>query len=101
MNKEKLTVEEARLIAEQEFNRILATSVELQQYHFDPVMYCRETDLFWTFVAGSEELIELGYVPGAIHISVDKLDGHVWTPEEMERLALERERMKRGAQAVV
>ncbi|MGH8865559.1 MAG: hypothetical protein ACREEM_39725 [Blastocatellia bacterium] len=101
MENGKITFEQASLIAEREVERILNTSDHLQQYKFDPVMFSRETEHVWTFAAGSEELIELGYVPGAIHVSIDKVDGHIWSREEMESYALQQERARFGAQAVV
>ena len=51
---------------------------------FSPVELHQETDLFWTFVSGSQTMIEDGYIPGAFFVSVDKTDGHIWTRDEKE-----------------
>jgi len=95
------TRDEALEIGRQEIERLIRESPELSNYSFDEVGFLRESDLVWTFAAGSEELIEQGYVPGAVIVSVDKRDGHIWSREEMESYALQRERSRFGAQAVV
>lgn len=43
-----------------------------------------ETESFWTFVSGSQAMINDGIIPGAFFVSVDKTDGHVWTRREKE-----------------
>jgi hypothetical protein len=96
-----VTIDEALEIARCEIARIISESDRLSQYSFGEAGFLRENEMVWTFAAGSEELIEQGYVPGAVIVSVDKKDGHIWTREEMEQYSLERERMRRGAQAVV
>jgi hypothetical protein len=96
-----ITIGQALEIARHEIARVISESDRLSQYSFGEAGFLREDERVWTFAAGSEELIEQGYVSGAVIISVDKKDGHVWTREEMEQYSLERERMKRGAQAAV
>ena len=51
---------------------------------FSPVEVHQETDSFWTYISGSQTMIEDGYIPGAFFVSVDKADGHIWTRGEME-----------------
>lgn len=86
-----VTKTEALEIANQEIQRLIVTSPDLSQYAFGEVGLLRENELTWTFAAGSEELIEQGYVPGAIIISIDKRDGHIWNREEVEKFARQRE----------
>lgn len=97
----QITIDEALEVARHAIARVISESDRLSKYTFGEVGFLRENDRVWTFAAGSEDLIEQGYVPGAVIVSVDKEDGHVWTREETEQYSLERERMKRGAQAVV
>ncbi len=51
---------------------------------FSPIVLHEETDFFWTFVSGSQTMINDGYIPGAFFVSVDKTDGHIWTRSETE-----------------
>ena len=91
-NNSKLAIESAQRIAEKEVERLISQSAHLQQYHFEPPSLARETPEVWTFCAGSAELIEAGIVPGALHVSVDKTDGHVWSQAELELEAQQHER---------
>lgn len=79
-----VTVEAARPIAE----RAIAEErqAHFPTYAFGPVEYARQGPRWWTFVSGSERLQQEGRIPGALFASVDKLDGHVWQPSEMEQL---------------
>lgn len=38
-----------------------------------------EAEKVWTFAAAIPQLQEEGYAPGAIMITIDKEDGHIWT----------------------
>ena len=51
---------------------------------FSPIELHQETELFWTYVSGSDAMIEEGYIPGAFFVSIDKSDGHIWTRRETE-----------------
>ena len=51
---------------------------------FSPVEFHYETESFWTFISGSEAMIDDGIIPGAFFVSVDKTDGHIWTRREKE-----------------
>jgi len=51
---------------------------------FSSIELNSENDSFWTFVSGSQAVINDGYAPGAFFVSVDKADGHVWTRPEKE-----------------
>lgn len=51
---------------------------------FSQVELHYETELFWTYISGSESMINDGYIPGAFFVSVDKTDGHIRTRQEKE-----------------
>lgn len=51
---------------------------------FSPAAFHEETDAFWTFVSGSQAMIDDGIVPGAFFVHIDKIDGHIWTRREEE-----------------
>lgn len=53
------------------------------------VSFFREDPCCWTFGASSAQLIGEERIPGMIFASVDKLDGHIWTREELERFSEE------------
>lgn len=82
---EIINLQEALEIAEHEIQQRIETAPELAGYEFGTVRLRRENPAFWVFSAGSEQLIEEGYIPGAIFACVDKTDGHLWTREEQER----------------
>lgn len=77
----RVSQEEARPIAEQAIQHLQAAS--FSGYAFEPVCFHQEAPRWWSFVAGSEQLQEEGYIPGALFACVDKLDGHVWEDDEM------------------
>lgn len=79
----KVTLEMAYPIAKQAIAQKQETH---SNYKFEPVKFLREAAMWWEFAAISEELIQQSHIPGAIHVCVDKLDGHVWTPQEQVRL---------------
>jgi hypothetical protein len=87
MEQNNLTVKDAYAVAERAILEIIRNAEELQGYDFGPVKFRRENDRFWVFSAASEQLIEEGYVPGAVYACVDKVDGHIWSIEEQERYA--------------
>jgi hypothetical protein len=45
------------------------------------------------FCVACEEWQEEGLIPGALFVSVDKRDGHVWTRQEFERAEIENEQL--------
>lgn len=74
-----VSMEAAMDIADHELNRLqrlLATKAP-----FEPTRFVREEALWWVFCRPSEALIAAGYVPGALFVAVDKLDGHVWSED--------------------
>lgn len=101
MEFQDLTKSEALKIASREIQRVIGESSDISECSFGEVGFLRETELMWTFAAGSEELIEQGYVPGAVIVSVDKKDGHIWGREETEKLARQHEQLRQVAQATV
>lgn len=46
--------------------------------------FSREEPCCWTYGASSEQLASEERIPGMIFVSVDKLDGHIWSPAEFE-----------------
>jgi hypothetical protein len=88
----KVTVEEAFPIAERAIARLQAE--HCPNVEFNPVRFLSEDAMWWVFKASSEELIEQGFIPGALFALVDKLDGHVWQPNELEQFGEEHERLR-------
>ena len=66
---------------------------ELAKNHFQrhpddtlgPVGFVGERPEVWVFGARSEQLGAMGMIPGGLWVSVDKLDGHIWTREDFGR----------------
>lgn len=81
----KITVEQAYQIACAEIQRKQAAYPNI---HFDPVGLVGgyTQPRWWTFGANAQEWIEAGCIPGRLSASVDKIDGHIWTPEAQEQL---------------
>jgi hypothetical protein len=76
-----LTFEQAKEIAAREIER-LTSEPPLRDYVFGEMWFKREEEPFWVFASASQELQDEGYVPGAVYVLVDKLDGHIWSGEE-------------------
>lgn len=75
----KITIEMAYPIAAQETAQIQA----LQNYKVvEPTKFCRQEVMWWEFRAIVPELADKGCIPGCVIVSVDKLDGHIWTSAE-------------------
>ena len=87
MEQQSINFADAQAIAERTIAEIIRMAPELTGYQFNAVKYRREDDLFWVFSAASAQLIEEGYVPGAVFACVDKMDGHIWSEEEHVRYA--------------
>ncbi len=81
----KISVEQALPLAEQAITKLQETRQPGDT--LGPVHFLREYPTCWTFGVVSEQLIKNGVIPGMFHASVDKLDGHIWQPEEFDRLA--------------
>jgi hypothetical protein len=80
----KLTIQQAQQIAQAAINQIVSNAASFSSYQFNPASLQYETEAYWTFAAASQELMRQGIVPGAIHVCVDKQDGHVWSSEELD-----------------
>jgi hypothetical protein len=85
MTNRKLSLQQAQQIAQVAINRIISTAAAYASCQFNPASLQYETDVYWTFAAASQELRQQGIVPGAIHVCVDKRDGHIWSSEELDR----------------
>lgn len=81
--KPTVTREQATAIAE----RALAEKAkQFPNCTFDAVRLRRSEAMTWTFGASSPEMAAQRRRPGAIFIDVDKLDGHIWQPEEYKHV---------------
>jgi hypothetical protein len=83
-----LTYTKALQIAERHIREQIQNSVFFSRHRFGEVGLQSENESFWTFVCGSDELFDKGYVPGAVYACVDKADGHLWSDEEVEQFYL-------------
>jgi hypothetical protein len=79
-----ITREQVEAIAARVIVDLHATHIP--DHTLGPVHLVREEPVAWTFGAVSEEWVKEGRIPGMLFASVDKLDGHVWQPEEFELL---------------
>jgi hypothetical protein len=79
MNKAK-----AKDLAQSELTKTTQRRKDWRNISFHPLRLKYETDVFWVFMAVSPDLQAQGYVPGAIHFTIDKKDGHIWNDEEIE-----------------
>jgi hypothetical protein len=79
-----IAVGQAESIAKRVITELHATRIP--DHTLGPVHLVREEPVAWTFGAASEEWVKEGRIPGMLFASVDKLDGHVWQPEEFEQL---------------
>jgi len=80
----RVTVEQARTIAEP----VMAErQAQYPRMTFSPLQFSSRHGGVerWAFFAACEEWQQEGKIPGALFVSVDKLDGHVWTREEFAR----------------
>jgi hypothetical protein len=81
----QVTSEQAELVARPALEQKQAA--EYPTYRFEHSIYLtREQPTCWEFASYSEELVREGHIPGGVSVCVDKLDSHVWGPEEFERL---------------
>src|SRR5450631_3512851 len=76
----EITCEQAETIAKRVIAELHTTRIP--NHTLGPVHLVREEPVAWTFGAASEEWVKEGRIPGILFASVDKLDGHVWQPEE-------------------
>jgi len=80
----KYTVEDVFNIAK---NYIIKYKAQhYPKYTLGETQFLREHAMWWTFSANVLELVKQGMVPGAIFANVDKLDGHVWEPGNIEHV---------------
>jgi hypothetical protein len=74
-----LRMEDAMDVADTELDRA-------QRHHpgvaFEPTRFVREEALWWVFCRPSQQLIDAGFVPGALYAAVDKQDGHLWSADD-------------------
>lgn len=82
--------EEALQIAEIHIKERIRLSEFFSRYEFGELGLRSENERFWTFVRGSDQLFDEGYVPGAVYACVDKADGHLWNDDEVEQFYLQK-----------
>jgi len=91
----RISIEEARSAAEQALMNWLATEKSANTY--EPLQHLTSLThgkaRWWTFFARSPEAQEQGYIPGGAMLYVDKVDGHVWTNEELNLIGFEWDRL--------
>lgn len=82
-------IAEALPIAEAELDRgeERARARHGQNLTFRSTEFVDENPLWWSFRRGCVELQKAGWIPGAATCRVDKLDLHVWSPEEADAFA--------------
>ena len=78
----------ARKTAQQEFTKTLERRKDWANISFLPLRLKYETESFWVFSAASPDLQAQGYVPGSLHFTIDKKDGHRWNDTEIEEYNL-------------
>ncbi|GHO48679.1 hypothetical protein [Ktedonospora formicarum] len=76
--------EQAKPLAEQIISRLHATYIP--DDILGPLSFVRESEVCWIFGAASPQLLKERGEPGVLYAQIDKLDGHMWTPEEMQFL---------------
>ena len=74
----------AKKLAQQEFHKTLQRRKDWTNITFHPLRLKYETESFWVFTAVSPDLQAQGYVPGALHFTIDRKDGHRWNEAEIE-----------------
>jgi hypothetical protein len=84
--KARVLTEAAQLIAEKEIERIKGENPNVK---LEPLKFVRENMIWYTFASESIEWVHQGRIPGALFVSVDKLDGHVWHDDEVNKLLAE------------
>src|SRR5215510_10476521 len=91
-----LNYEEAIQIADRHIKERINSSDFLSKQEFGQIGLRSENERFWTFVRGSDQLFDEGYVPGAVYACVDKADGHLWSDDEVEQFYLQKQKETAG-----
>jgi hypothetical protein len=81
----KLSYEQGRQIADDYLREKIRQSDFWSRYQFGNTYLHKENPLFWSFFAGSADLIEAGHAPGGLFAFVDKQTGRIWTMDEVEQ----------------
>jgi hypothetical protein len=81
----KLSYEQGRQIAEEYLREKMQHSDLWSRYQFSDTYLHAENPFFWSFFAGSADLIEEGHAPGGLFAFVDKQTGRIWTMDEVEQ----------------
>ena len=81
----KLSYEQGRQIADEYLREKIQQSDLWSRYQFGSTRLHTENALFWSFFAGSADLIAEGHAPGGLFAFVDKQTGRIWTMDEVEQ----------------
>jgi hypothetical protein len=81
----KLSYEQGRQIADEYLREKIQHSDLWSRYQFGSPQLHGENPFFWSFFAGSADLIEEGHAPGGLFAFVDKQTGRIWTMDEVEQ----------------
>jgi hypothetical protein len=82
----QVTIEHAKQIAQKHFGSSF-TDRHGDIYIYGPITHTlsrEETPMAWKFIAPLPELQAQGFLPGASFVSVDRLDGHIWSHQESQ-----------------
>ncbi|HEU4327338.1 MAG TPA: hypothetical protein VFS21_29645 [Roseiflexaceae bacterium] len=70
-------------------NELQKLEIESPQLHFYPPRVHSSYPLWFKVVIGCKEWIEDGFIPGAVVLFVDKIDGHIWTNEQIDEFFID------------
>lgn len=79
-----VTLEQATRIAEEALAKMRKSHPNVQ---FEPVKFLRgqHHPMWWTFGCVGQEWVKAGVIPGMLSASVDKVDGRIWSQDDMRR----------------
>lgn len=84
----RISIEQAKPLAEQAIEQLRQRHFAAYAFEATRAWPTGERPRWWAFFAPSQQLQDEGHIPGAIFVSIDKLDGHVWTPEEQQQASV-------------
>ena len=81
--KPKISLEDARKIAEDALPKVLARFPDV---NFEPMSCNGEEFIWYVFYCSAPQWQDEGIIPGAVFINVDRWDVHIWTYQELDEL---------------
>jgi hypothetical protein len=82
----QVTIEQALQVAQKHLGPSY-TDREGEIYSYGPIKYStqmEETPMTWQVIAPLPGLQARGSIPGALFVSVDRIDGHIWSQQESQ-----------------